>query len=170
MIGDSFWNENWNDVLDELTACHNDTDIYQSYVLKTMLRRDIVILSVLNCIMNELTKQSKKKPALKNNYQAQALRTARNVTSPDMLLEESLMGLCGESGEAMDILKKHLFQGHELDKEALALELGDVAWYLAMAAYAIGYDLDDILAINIEKLKKRYPDGFSSEASINRTD
>lgn len=170
MIGDSFWNENWNDVLDELTACHDDADIYQNPVLKTILRRDIVVLSVLNCIMNELTKQSKKKPALKNNYQAQALRTARNVTSPDMLLEESLMGLCGESGEAMDILKKHLFQGHELDKEALALELGDVAWYLAMAAYAIGYDLDDILAMNIEKLKKRYPDGFSSEASINRTD
>lgn len=170
MIGDSFWHDNWNELVDELIACHNDTDIYQSPILKTMLRRDIIILSTLDRIMNELTKQSKKKRVSQSNYQEEALRTARNVENPEMLLEEALMGLCGESGEAMDILKKHLFQGHELDREALALELGDVAWYLAMAAHAIGYGLNDILDLNIEKLKKRYPDGFNSEASVNRTD
>lgn len=65
-------------------------------------------------------------------------------------------------------MKKHLFQGHELDKAHLAKELGDVAWYLAVAAYAIGYDLDTILKMNVDKLRKRYPDGFDPERSLHR--
>ena len=78
------------------------------------------------------------------------------------------MGLCGESGEAIDIVKKWLAQGHELDRDKLAKELGDIAWYLAETAYALDLPLEDILRGNIEKLKKRYPEGFSSEKSINR--
>ncbi len=81
-----------------------------------------------------------------------------------------VMGLCGESGEVIDILKKHLSQGHELNKEKMAEELGDVAWYLAETAYALGYDLEDILQRNIDKLQKRYPDGFTVEDSIHRKD
>lgn len=83
-------------------------------------------------------------------------------------LINGLMGLNGEAGEAIDILKKHLFQGHELDKDHLAEELGDVAWYLAVTADALGYSLEEILQMNIEKLQKRYPDGFDSERSVNR--
>ena len=86
------------------------------------------------------------------------------------MLINGVMGLCGESGEAIDIVKKHLAQGHELDKEKLAKELGDVAWYLAETATAIGYDLEDIFQMNIDKLKKRYPEGFSVEKSVNRDD
>lgn len=78
------------------------------------------------------------------------------------------MGLNGEAGEAMDILKKVLFQGHKLDREHVALELGDIAWYLALAADAIGYDLETIFQKNIDKLKARYPDGFETEKSQNR--
>lgn len=78
------------------------------------------------------------------------------------------MGLNGEAGEAIDILKKHLFQGHSLDKEHLAKELGDVAWYLAITADAIGYDLEKVMMLNLDKLKDRYPDGFSSENSVKR--
>ena len=78
------------------------------------------------------------------------------------------MGLCGESGEAIDLVKKHLAQGHELDKERLAKELGDIAWYLAETAMAIGYPLEDILQMNIDKLKKRYPEGFAVERSVKR--
>ncbi len=81
-----------------------------------------------------------------------------------------VMGLCGESGEVIDILKKHLSQGRELNKEKMAEELGDVAWYLAETAYALGYDLEDILQRNIDKLQKRYPEGFSIEDSIHRKD
>lgn len=84
------------------------------------------------------------------------------------VLINGVMGLCGESGEAIDIVKKHLAQGHELDKEHLAKELGDIAWYLAETAYAIGYPLEEIFQMNIDKLKKRYPEGFSTERSLSR--
>jgi NTP pyrophosphatase (non-canonical NTP hydrolase) len=79
------------------------------------------------------------------------------------------MGLNGEAGECIDILKKALFQGHDLDKERLAGELGDVAWYLAVSADAIGYDLETIFKKNIEKLNKRYPNGFDAEKSVHRS-
>lgn len=59
-------------------------------------------------------------------------------------------------------------QGHVLDREHMALELGDVAWYLALAADALGYDLETILRMNIEKLQKRYPNGFEKGRSISR--
>lgn len=105
-----------------------------------------------------------------NEYQKLALRTLNNKLSDKEVLINGVMGLCGESGEAIDIVKKHLSQGHELDKEKLANELGDIAWYLAETAYIIGYDLEDILKMNIAKLKKRYPDGFDTERSIYRKD
>ena len=64
----------------------------------------------------------------------------------------------GEAGECLEILKKHLFQDQTLNKEHLAEELGDVAWYLAESAYAIDYDLEMILKMNLRKLEERYPD------------
>lgn len=103
-----------------------------------------------------------------NEYQKNALRTKNNSLSSLMQLENGLMGLNGEAGECIDIIKKYLFQGHDLDKEHLAKELGDVAWYLAVSAYSIGYDLETILQINVDKLKERYPSGFDSTNSINR--
>lgn len=78
------------------------------------------------------------------------------------------MGLNGEAGEAIDILKKHLFQGHELDTAHMAKELGDVAWYLAVSANAIGYDLETIMQMNVDKLKARHPDGFDAKHSLYR--
>ena len=104
-----------------------------------------------------------------NEYQQLAMTTLNPQLDKRDILINGVMGLCGESGEAIDIVKKHLAQGHPLDKEHLAKELGDVAWYLAETAYAIGYSLDDILQMNINKLKKRYPEGFSSGGSVNRT-
>ena len=68
----------------------------------------------------------------------------------------------------IDIYQKCLFQGHELDRAHLAEELGDVAWYLAVAAKGLGYDLSDIFNMNIAKLRKRYPDGFDADKSVNR--
>lgn len=105
-----------------------------------------------------------------NEYQQLALRTEYVLSDEDSYTHilQGLMGLCGESGECMDILKKHIFQGHELNEHHLALELGDVAWYLAISANAIGYSLEDIFWMNIMKLKDRYPDGFDPELSINR--
>ena len=103
-----------------------------------------------------------------NEYQKLAMTTLNRDLSQKDILINAVMGLCGESGEATDIVKKHLFQGHDLDKEKLAKELGDIAWYLAEAATALDMDLDDIFAANIEKLRKRYPEGFDTSRSINR--
>lgn len=103
-----------------------------------------------------------------NEYQDLAMTTLNKELSNKEVLLNGCMGLCGEAGEVIDILKKHLSQGHELDKEKMIMELGDVAWYLAEVAFALGVSLEDVLARNIEKLKKRYPDGFSKEKSINR--
>lgn len=103
-----------------------------------------------------------------NEYQEFAMRTLNPELDKKDVLINGVMGLCGESGEAIDLVKKHLAQGHELDTEHLAKELGDIAWYLAETAAAIGYSLEDILEMNIEKLKKRYPQGFSKDKSLNR--
>lgn len=103
-----------------------------------------------------------------NEYQKEALRTASGTNKEYPLILNGVLGLGGESGECLDIVKKHLFQGHELDKEHLAEELGDVAWYLAVSAHAIGMDLESILQGNVDKLRKRYPDGFDKERSLHR--
>ena len=105
-----------------------------------------------------------------NEYKKLAMTTLNPALSEKDVLINGVMGLCGESGEAIDIVKKWLAKGHELDREKLAKELGDICWYLAETATALGYDLEDIMAANIEKLKKRYPEGFSSDRSVNRTE
>lgn len=104
-----------------------------------------------------------------NDYQRAAMRTASGMNYENYgLLMNGVLGLCGESGEVADIIKKATFQGHDMDKAHIAEELGDVAWYLAVAAHAIGYDLGEIFRMNVEKLKKRYPDGFDKSRSIHR--
>ena len=105
-----------------------------------------------------------------NEYQKLAMATLNPELNKKDVLINSVMGLCGESGEAIDIVKKWMAQGHELDKEHLAKELGDIAWYLAEAATALDIPLEDILQANIDKLKKRYPDGFDTQKSIIRLD
>ena len=101
-------------------------------------------------------------------YQTLAMTTLNKEIAPDELLLNSVMGLCGEAGEAIDLVKRHRFHGHPLDREALIKELGDVAWYLAEAAEALAIPLEEILAGNIEKLRKRYPRGFESHRSMHR--
>lgn len=105
-----------------------------------------------------------------NEYQKAALRTKNNDLNNNELLQNGIMGLNGEAGECIDLIKKYLFQGHELDIEHIAKELGDVAWYLAVSAYAIGYDLETIFQMNVDKLKGRYPKGFDSDMSLHRKD
>ena len=104
-----------------------------------------------------------------NDYQRAALRTASGMNYKEHgMLMNGALGLCGEAGEVADLVKKSVFQGHELDVEKVREELGDVAWYLAVASHAIGLTLDQVFQANIEKLKQRYPDGFSKERSVNR--
>ena len=103
-----------------------------------------------------------------NEYQKLAMTTLNPELSKKDVLINAVMGLCGESGEAIDIVKKWLVQGHDLDREKLAKELGDVAWYLAEAATALDLDLETILRGNLDELAKRYPEGFQSQRSVNR--
>ena len=103
-----------------------------------------------------------------NEYQKLAMTTLNPALSKKDVLINGVMGLCGESGEAIDIVKKHLAQGHGLDREGLIKELGDIAWYLAETATALDLNLEDIFEANIEKLRKRYPEGFDSARSIHR--
>ena len=103
-----------------------------------------------------------------NEYQQLAMTTLNPALSQKDVLINGVMGLCGESGEAIDIVKKHLAQGHELDREGLIKELGDVAWYLAETAYALDVPLEEVLQRNIDKLKARYPEGFNTARSLRR--
>lgn len=103
-----------------------------------------------------------------NRYQVEALRTAASY--PDILQRRTILalGLAGESGEFIDVIKKELGHGHPADIAKVCLELGDILWYIANMADAYGLSLSEIASINIAKLKARYPDGFSTEASIHR--
>lgn len=103
-----------------------------------------------------------------SEYQKRAMTTLNPALEKKDVLINSVMGLCGESGEAIDIVKKWLAQGHTLDKEHLAKELGDIAWYLAEAATALDLSLGDILQANLDKLEKRYPNGFETRRSLSR--
>lgn len=104
-----------------------------------------------------------------NEFQKCALRTA---TFDDSFAYKPLvvgaLGLAGESGEVADHVKKFISQGHELDRDHVAEELGDITWYVAVTAHAIGWKLDDIFELNKNKLEMRYPNGFDPERSIHR--
>ncbi len=102
-----------------------------------------------------------------NEYQKLAIRTLNKELQKKDILINGVMGLCGESGEAIEIVKKHLAYGHPLDKEHLIEELGDIAWYLAETAYSLDINLSEVFVKNIKKLNKRYPNGFDNEHSIH---
>ena len=103
-----------------------------------------------------------------NEYQKLAYRTSRKDISPEDHLMNAMLGLAGEAGECCDLVKKSRFQDGRRIEEQLIDEAGDVLWYVAELASALGVSMDQIAVHNIEKLKKRYPDGFSEERSLNR--
>ncbi len=105
-----------------------------------------------------------------NEYQYLAQRTSRKDLSDEVRIMVAALGLCGESGEVADMVKKHKGQAHDLNKGDLAHELGDIMWYVAEMANAIGYSLEDICTLNVQKLMIRYPQGFDADKSINRED
>ena len=103
-----------------------------------------------------------------NEYQELALRTSRKDLENEDHLMNGCLGLAGEAGECADLLKKSIFQDGRDIKEKMIDELGDVLWYVSETATALGIWLDDIAQHNVEKLKKRYPEGFDAERSLHR--
>ena len=103
-----------------------------------------------------------------NEYQQLASRTSNPDLTNRGLIENGVMGLCGEAGECIDIVKKAMFQGHVFDREKLVDELGDTLWYAAQLATGLGVTLEYVAQHNVDKLMKRYPDGFDSERSVHR--
>ena len=104
-----------------------------------------------------------------DEYQTYALRTAGDPGRDEWLFEK-LLGLSEECGETLGLIKKAEFHGRALDRDALKKELGDVLWYLSTIAHWYGLTLSDVATANVDKLRKRYPQGFNVEASLNRKD
>ena len=118
-----------------------------------------------------------------NEYQEQAMRTndghAQDRLADRMLagimqekdvagLVNGLMGLSGEAGELTDLFKKWIFHNAPLDEAHAKKEVGDVCWYIAMICHSMGWNLSEIMQMNIDKLKARYPEGFDTEKSNHR--
>lgn len=101
-------------------------------------------------------------------YQLEAIRTLNYDSSTNETVCNMVMGINGEVGEVTDILKKFLFQGHPLNIADLEEEIGDVMFYIANLCNIYNLKLENILEENIEKLLKRYPNGFESKRSIER--
>lgn len=119
------------------------------------------------------------------NYQNLAMRTNDEKSSirlfKSLLIDTNLnnekdvgtiidacLGLSGEVGEFNDLIKKWIFHEKDLDEEHLKRECGDIMWYIAMMCHAFKWDLNDIMDININKLRNRYPEGFDPEKANNR--
>ncbi|MBI3159935.1 MAG: nucleoside triphosphate pyrophosphohydrolase family protein [Chloroflexi bacterium] len=103
-----------------------------------------------------------------NEYQQLAARTSGAGREGDFRKVIAALGLAGEAGEFANLVKKLTAHGHAIPPETLADELGDILWYLAEAASACGLELGAIAQGNVDKLRKRYPNGFSEDASRNR--
>ena len=101
-------------------------------------------------------------------YQNIAMRTCSipDDCKRDQLLH-AVFGLASEAGEVSGLFQKKL-QGHKLDPEHLMKELGDCLWMIAEVCHAQGWSIEEVMALNIEKLRARYPDGFSTEKSLHR--
>lgn len=102
-----------------------------------------------------------------NEYQRKAMRTATHKCYD---LANAALGLTGEDGEVADIIKKHLYQGHDLYPSEVIEKLGDVLWYVALMADYFNVTLGFVMQQNITKLKARYPEGFDPVRSVNRED
>ena len=111
------------------------------------------------------------KLAMRTNDGLSDYRLRLTVENTNIDIAELLMGclgLAGESGELLDLIKKWIFHAKPLDEDHAKKELGDVLWYCAEIAYSFGWDLDEVMSMNIDKLKARYPGGFSTDLSNHR--
>ena len=105
-----------------------------------------------------------------DDYQKAAARTMNPALDAERRLMDAAAGLAEEAGEVLGQVRKALYVGHPLDRERLTKELGDALWCLAAAATALDLPLGRVAEANLAKLAKRFPDGFTPEASLRRAD
>jgi NTP pyrophosphatase (non-canonical NTP hydrolase) len=105
-----------------------------------------------------------------SEYQELSKRTMPKQGSNRDHLSNYVMGLAGESGEFIDLLKKSLFHGHYINVDDLGKELGDILHYWVGLCTLLGFSAEEVATANIVKLQKRYPNGFSVKDSIKRVD
>ena len=133
--------------------------------------RDVESLN--DSLMKELARRQGCQPEFREHdadiYQLDVLKYAPDHNDYLQNVIYAALGMCGEAGEASELIKKYAYHGHTIDTEHLARELGDVLWYVSYIAHLFGYPLGKIMAMNQEKLAKRYPDGkFDADRSRNR--
>ena len=164
--------------------CANQTHCSNCKALKTCLRvggidklkeKDMdEILAIYDLKTDELTPDEYVKKAMRTNDGLCSTRLFEKVFWADAYGENmgellnGALGITGEAGEVADIIKKYFFHGHQLDKDALIKEMGDVMWYIALLCHALKVPFATVMERNIGKLEKRYKDGFSEKASQNR--
>src|ERR1700690_1025958 len=101
-------------------------------------------------------------------YLIEVLRTYAGDDTPESKLCLGALGLAGETGEVVDVIKKALFAGHQIDADHMRRELGDVLWYYMLICHVFHFSLEEIMQENVRKLRQRYPHGFESQRSIER--
>ena len=102
-----------------------------------------------------------------NEYQQLASRTMNKEAENGDLVLHALHGMVGEIGELHSLYQK-VYQGHKLDEEHAKKELGDLLWFVAEYCFAMDWKLSEVMQMNIDKLRARYPDGFDTDKSLHR--
>ena len=103
-------------------------------------------------------------------FQEEALRSMRNDLPYEAICSNMCMGLAGETGETVYIFKKHIYQGKDLDINDVIEEIGDILWYIANLCNVNKITMKECMESNVEKLRKRYPNGFSIKDALERAD
>jgi NTP pyrophosphatase (non-canonical NTP hydrolase) len=103
-----------------------------------------------------------------SEFQRDAVSTIPKYVVGKMLLSAAVGGMVEEAAEVLGLMNKHLYQGHQLDQEAMVAELGDTLRYAAWVCSWLGYGMDEVMKINMERMAERYPNGFDVERSVNR--
>ena len=103
-------------------------------------------------------------------FQEEALRCMRSDLRYEAICSNMCMGLAGETGETVDIFKKHIYQGKDLDINDVIEEIGDILWYIANLCNVNKITMKECMESNVEKLRKRYPNGFSIKDALERAD
>ena len=120
--------------------------------------------------IDTIIKEMEMKKMTFDEYSKDALRTLNRHLKWEELVYNAVLGMAGEIGEIADSIKKAKFQGHTYKPEDMAKEAGDLLWYVNLFCLTMGYSLEEVAEMNIEKLRNRYGEEFTSEKSINRNE